>query len=135
MHRHIAAPMSRVFAAWTNPEVIRTWFAPGDMHVEEATAEARPGGRYRIVMQQPDGQQHIVGGEFLALHPDDLVEFSWRWENPDANTTRVRIDLREADGGTDLTLTHSEFVKQEYADSHEKGWIGCLAKLEPALAA
>ena len=135
MTRRIDAPVARVFAAWCDPAVIQRWFAPGDMHVPEASADARPGGRYRIVMQAPDGKQHIVVGEYLDLQADRAIEFTWQWEGSEA-ITRVRVDLRPVDAGsTELTLTHSGFATDEARDNHEKGWIGCLAKLGPALAA
>ncbi len=135
MNRHIEAPVARVFAAWCDPAVIRRWFAPGDMHVHEASADARPGGRYRIVMQAPDGKQHIVGGEYIDIRDNEKIEFTWAWEGSPA-PTRVRVDLKPSEaGGTDLTLTHSNFLDEETRNRHEHGWTGCLAKLGPALAA
>jgi uncharacterized protein YndB with AHSA1/START domain len=134
MTRRIDLPVARVFAAWCDPLLIRRWFAPGDMHVPEAQADARPGGRYRIVMQEPDGKQHIVGGEYLDIQKDRRLEFTWQWEGSEA-TTRVRIDLQSLDAGsTELTLTHDGFATTEARDNHQKGWTGCLAKLGPDLA-
>ena len=103
MKRRIDAPMSHVFAAWCKPALIQRWFAPGDMHVPEASADLRQGGRYRIVMQAPDGKQHIVGGEYLAIQPDRALEFTWQWEGSDART-RVRVDLEPSSGGGDSRI-------------------------------
>lgn len=36
LHRTIDAPVEKVFAAWTNPEQLRRWFAPDDAVVARA---------------------------------------------------------------------------------------------------
>lgn len=82
----LAAPRDRVYQAWTDVAQIRRWFAPGDMRVPEAIADDRPGGRYRIVMERPDGQQHIATGEYHDVVPNERLSFSWRWEGSDATT-------------------------------------------------
>jgi uncharacterized protein YndB with AHSA1/START domain len=123
-----AAP-EQVFNAWTKADVMKNWFAPGDMSVPEATADARPGGAYRIVMQEPSGDQHIVGGEFKELNPHSLIAFTWQWEGS-PNTTLVTIKLSEtAEGKTQLSLVHSEFIEEGFRDHHQDGWNGCLANL------
>ena len=39
-----------------------------------------------------------------------------------------------AAGKTRLTLTHSRFPEDKSRDEHERGWNGCLAKLDDAVA-
>ena len=43
----IAAPVERVYLAWTDPALLSRWMAPGNL-VAEATANAEVGGTYRI---------------------------------------------------------------------------------------
>lgn len=65
------APPSRVFEAWTNPEMLRQFHAPGDIFVADVTVDLRIGGLYRIVMKHPDGEQFIgrrVYREINATH-------------------------------------------------------------------
>jgi uncharacterized protein YndB with AHSA1/START domain len=122
-----AAP-AEVFAAWSEPSVVSRWFAPGDLHVAQAEIDFRVGGRYRIVMQRPDGGLHIVGGEYRCIVPHERLSFSWAWEGSDA-TTEVELCFEPVDKHTDLTLTHREFQTDEARVSHQQGWEGCLAKL------
>ena len=123
------APIEKVFSAWTQTEVIKSWFAPGDMTVPEASAEPIAGGRYRIVMQDPGGEQHIVAGEFREVSPHNKLVFTWQWQDS-PNTTLVAVDLEAIDETTTkLTLNHSEFVEVQFRDKHEQGWKGCLANL------
>lgn len=130
IHRHFAAPVADVFDAWCNPETLRRWFAPGDAKVPEASADPTPGGRYRIVMESSDCNFNTVGGEYLAVKANELLEFTWSWEGSEA-VTRVRVEVQpSADGGTDLTLTHSQFADVEQRDKHVEGWAACLVNLE-----
>jgi len=45
LKRTLPATPDRVFAAWTRPELVRRWFSPGEMAVEEAALDVRVGGR------------------------------------------------------------------------------------------
>lgn len=129
LEQEFNAPIDKVFAAWTDPAIIKTWFAPGEMTVPEATADPKPGGKYRIVMQDQDGEQHIVVGEFKSLTPHTQLIFSWRWETS-PNTTLVKVELESVnEQQTKLRLNHSEFIEEGFRDHHLQGWQGCLANL------
>jgi uncharacterized protein YndB with AHSA1/START domain len=131
INRQFNVPVSRLYSAWCDPQVIRGWFAPGEMHVAEADADVREGGRYRIVMQEPQGEQHIVGGEYREVDENRRLVFTWQWQNS-PTATLVALDFSEpVPGQSALRLVHSEFIDQESCDHHQKGWIGCLAKLFP----
>src|SRR5262249_52595902 len=61
--RKLAAPPDRCFRAWTDPEALKRWFGPGATEVLLAEADPRVGGRYRVVMRSPSGEEHDVSGE------------------------------------------------------------------------
>jgi uncharacterized protein YndB with AHSA1/START domain len=129
----LAAPLERVFAAWSSAEQVRRWFAPGDMRVPEAEVDLRPGGRYRIVMEEKDGQRHVVTGEYREIVPNERLAFTWQWEGSEA-VTFVEVEFRAIDdGGTELSLVHTQFAAEEHRDMHGKGWRGCLANLQAYL--
>ena len=64
IERTLSAPAAAVFAAWTDPAKIKTWMAPGPLSVPRADVDLRPGGRYRIEMQDPGGDKHVAVGEY-----------------------------------------------------------------------
>jgi uncharacterized protein YndB with AHSA1/START domain len=43
--------------------------------------------------------------------------------------SRVEIDLRPIDTGTERTVTHSRLLTEASRASHEQGWNGALDKL------
>ena len=126
--RHIDAPPERVFAAWTQPEAMCRWFAPGNMTVPEAEADLRVGGAWRVVMLDPDGSRHVVGGVYREIVPASRLRLSWRWEGSEV-TSEVEVRLRADGAGTELQLHHRELDSESSRDQHRKGWEGCLANL------
>ena len=53
--RIIDAPRAKVFKAWTDPELLKQWFAPLPYTTPVAELDVRPGGANRIVMRDPQG--------------------------------------------------------------------------------
>ena len=43
-NRLIPATSAEVFDAWTNPELLKAWFAPGSMTVPSVRRDLRTGG-------------------------------------------------------------------------------------------
>ncbi|HEY0782201.1 MAG TPA: SRPBCC domain-containing protein, partial [Thermoanaerobaculia bacterium] len=56
--RTLEAPVADVFFAWTDAAKLQRWLAPAPCTVLEATADPRPGGRYRLVVVDPQGNHH-----------------------------------------------------------------------------
>jgi len=62
LKRRINASPARVFSAWTDPEKLKRWMEPGEVRLQLAEANPHVGGRYRLVMKVPDGNQPDVSG-------------------------------------------------------------------------
>ena len=74
MVRVFDAPRAAVFKAWTDPKVLAQWWGPKGFTNPVCEADARSGGKWRIVMQGPDGSQYPHGGEYLeVVAPEKLV--------------------------------------------------------------
>lgn len=134
--RILKAAPEKVFAAWTEPQALKRWMAPNAaMEVTVAEADAKPGGRYRIVMREADGTEHRVGGVYREIEPGRKLSFTWAWESTPERETLVTVELRPNGAGTELTLTHTQFADAAARDMHNQGWIGCIGQLERLMAA
>ena len=130
LHRVIDAPVEAVYAAWTEPETMRRWLAPGDASVVRAVAEVAVGGTFLIELRGADGRRWLTRGVYRDVVPGRRLVHTWRWEGSEVETL-VAVEFEPEPGGrTRLTLTHSRFAENEARDEHVRGWTGCLAKLE-----
>ena len=133
-HR-FAAPRERVFDAWTDPELLRRWWAAaGTWDTPEADVDLRPGGRYRLSMRNPDsGDVHTVGGEYTEVSRPDRLVYTWAWEmgvGVTGDESLVTVEFIDAGDGTEVVLTHTGLAGEQDRDNHEHGWRECLANLE-----
>ena len=137
IERTFAAPRSRVFAAWSDPEVLRRWWGAGpDWTSPSVEIDLREGGRYRLAMQNPgDGAVYTVGGEYVEVAPPERLVSTWRWETPGSPTadltTLVTVEFVElAPDATTVVLTHTGFTDGEQRERQSEGWAACIANLD-----
>jgi uncharacterized protein YndB with AHSA1/START domain len=131
MRRVIPAARQRVFDAWTNPEALKQWSAPGDLTNPLVEVDLTVGGRYRITMLAPDGRQHQVTGVYRLVDPPRRLAYTWFWEtNPSLGEMLVEVEFIERGAKTEVVLQQSLLPSPEAIANHERGWAGCLLKLE-----
>ena len=131
MERTFDATPQELWAAWTDPAQYATWFnpAPGmDLVIHEF--DARPGGKIRFDMPQPDGNKNPQEGVFHALSPYTRIEsgapdrsflIDVRFEPVSASRTRVRLAVTG--------------VPPEYHQMAREGWGRGFDKLDRLLGA
>ena len=130
LHRVIDAPVEAVWAAWTEPEWLCRWLAPGNATVVRAVAEVAVGGTFLVEIRGADGRKWLTRGLYREVVPHRRLVLTWCWEGSEVGTLVTVEFEREEAARTRLTLTHSRFAEDEARDEHERGWSGCLAKLE-----
>lgn len=110
--RRIAARPPIVFDALTTADGIACWWGPDAGPVLLAETDIRIGGHFRVRFRMLDDGEPEEAGE----------------------VSRVEIDLRPIDTGTELTFTHSRLRTEASRSSHRQGWNGALDKLVRHLA-
>jgi uncharacterized protein YndB with AHSA1/START domain len=139
MERTFSAQPEAVFEAWTGAEVLRRWWAPGpDWETPIAEADVTVGGRLRIVMRSPDGEEFGGGGEYVEVMPPERLVFTWRWDGHEGHEGSQLIEVEFSDNGdgtTKVVVTNRGLKDEESMKSHREGWQGSLANLERVLAA
>ena len=133
--RRFKAPPQKVFSAWTDPEKVKRWMGPGEVKTIRAENDVRVGGRYRILMQTPAGEEHDVSGVYREVIANEKLVYSWAWKSMPERESLVTVTFKPDGDGTLLTLTHEQFLDEAARDSHQGGWNGALVKLEKYLAA
>jgi uncharacterized protein YndB with AHSA1/START domain len=131
--RRFAAPAQAVFEAWTSAELLRRWYPPGaDWDTPVAEVDLRVGGRLRLVMRSPDGEEFGGGGEYREIMPPTRLVFTWAWDRSDVaeGVQLVEVDFTEhPDGTTTVVLTNHGLVEERTRESHRGGWEGSFDNL------
>lgn len=128
VRRIIPAPRERVFQAWTRPEEVKKWAAPGDMNVPVAEVDLRVGGKYRIEMQAPNGARHIASGEYREITPPKRLVYTWGWEDTALKDSVVTVEFQDRGKSTEVILRHERLPDAESRARHLEGWTGCMNK-------
>jgi uncharacterized protein YndB with AHSA1/START domain len=134
LKRRLNAAPAKVFAAWTDPEKVKRWMGPEGVETLLAEIDPRTGGRYRLLMRAPDGENHDVSGVYREVVPNEKLVFTWAWKSTPERESVVTITIKPDGDSSLLTLTHEQFFDEEARDRHQHGWSGALTKLEKFVA-
>ena len=136
LSRTYDAPVERVFAAWTDPQIAAKFMGPGNVKATNIKIDPRVGGKYSITMVLEDGETMHVAGVYREVQPPHRLSMTWRWEEDDpadAYDTLLTLEFLERGEKTELVLTHDQFRRVESRDNHEKGWSAILEQLTSAV--
>lgn len=76
LNRLVDAPPAALYRCWTEPALLKRWFAPEPWTVPEAEVDLRVGGANRIVMRGPDGTHYPNRGVYLEIVPNARLVFT-----------------------------------------------------------
>ena len=136
IERTFEAPVERVFEAWTSEEVLRRWLYgnPG-WETPIAEVDLRVGGRIRIVMRDPTGEEEAgATGEYKTIEPPHRLVFTWVWDHDLDHPQLIELEFSEHEGRTTVRMTNSAIPTDEYWQSQQRGWHVCYDNLERVLA-
>lgn len=136
--RLIDAPREAVWRAWTDPELLKRWFAPLPYTTPEAAFDLRPGGASTIVMQAPDGTRMPNRGQFLEVTPHERLVFTdaytGDWTPREGKPFMTVVLTFEDDGGRTRYTARVLHWTREDREAHEamgfhQGWATCAEQL------
>jgi uncharacterized protein YndB with AHSA1/START domain len=134
LERTIAAPPETVFDAWLTADVLRRWWPAGAAwETPVAEVDPRVGGRLRLVMRSPDGEEFGGTGEFIVLERPERLVYRWTWDGHGAHegANLVEVEFTDVGGGaTHVVLTNSGLPDEEARRAHQEGWETSLDNLE-----
>jgi uncharacterized protein YndB with AHSA1/START domain len=140
--RLIDAPRQKLFRAWTEPELLKQWFAPLPCTTPVAELDVRPGGSSLIVMRAPDGAEMPNRGVYLEVVENERLVFTnayvAAWEPSEKPFMTVILTFETQGGKTRYTALARHWTVADRA-AHEKmgfhgGWGQCADQLEALVA-
>jgi Uncharacterized conserved protein len=137
--RLIDAPRSAVWRCWTEPGLMKQWFAPAPWTTPRVDIDVRPGGSSLVVMADPDGNEYPNPGVYLEVVEEEKLVFTdaytGDWEPVEGTPfMTVVLTFEDEDGKTRYTARARHWTKEK-RDEHEKmgfheGWGICADQLE-----
>lgn len=122
----IQAPIEKVFDAWLDAETLAKFMLPAPgMPTPEVITDARPGGRFSIIMHVGDEKIPHTGEYLEIIRPDKLV---FTWESP-CSVDQSTVTLKFAaitPVSTEMELTHVRFIDEDTRADHDRGWTNIL---------
>lgn len=147
LERTLNAPRDLVWRAWTDPKLLKQWFAPKPYEISEVDMDLRPGGIFRIRMVGPDGfdtghgnagcMLEVVDGEKLVWTSALAPQYRPAEMGEGCESFPMTAVVTFADAGDGKTLYRAVAMHRNEADRdiHEKmgfddGWGKCSVQLE-----
>jgi uncharacterized protein YndB with AHSA1/START domain len=141
LERAISVPPERVWAAWTEPELLMKWFTPAPWKTTAVDIDLRPGGRCVTTMESPEGDQYPNVGCYLQVEPNRLLVFTSMMTedfrplapgNSLGFTARIEIEATP-DGGTHYRAIAMHANEDDYMQHSDmgfaEGWGAALDQL------
>ena len=128
--RIIDASREKVFRAWTEPALLKRWFAPLPWITPIVETDVRVGGSSLIVMRGPDGKEFPNRGVYLEVIENQRLvftdAFSKAWEPSEKPFMTVILTFDELNGQTKYTARVRHWTMAD-REAHEKmgfhqGW-------------
>ena len=135
--RLIAAPREKVFKAWTDPELLKQWFAPLPWTTPHAELDVRTGGANLIVMRSPEGNEFPNRGVYLEVIENERLVFTdaytKAWEPSEKPFFTAVLTFEDEGGKTRYTARALHWTVAD-RETHEKmgfheGWGQCADQL------
>ena len=137
--RLLDAPAEKLFRCWTDPVLLKQWFAPRPYTTPVADVDVRPGGASNVVMKSPEGQEIPCPGQYLEVVPNRRLVFSdaftGNWNPKEGAPFMVATIGFEPEGSktryTAVVRHWSEDDKKKHEEmGFHQGWGICADQLE-----
>ena len=136
--RSFDAPRELVFKAFTDADAVRQWWGLNSTETVVDQLEARPGGRWRFVQRDGDGNEFGFHGVYHDLQAPERIVYTFEFEGMPGHVLLETLVFEDQGGRTLLTDTS---VFQSVADRDgmlqsgmESGAAESLDRLDDYLA-
>jgi uncharacterized protein YndB with AHSA1/START domain len=132
------APRERVWAAFTDPELISQWWGLKSTTTVVDQMEVRPGGAWRFVERNSDGSETGFRGTYREVAPPERLVYTFEWEGMPGHVLVETVtfdDLGAQTKVTNVSLFHTSEERDGMLQSGmEKGLNESYEQLDELLA-
>ena len=143
--REFAAPVDKVWKAWTDSTILDKWWAPRPWKAETKIMNFSPGGTWLYAMAGPNGEQHWSRIGFETITPETGFTYTCNFcdedGNVDDNAPAMHWALKFMPTATgskvevDLSFDNEADIKKIIEMGFEGGFTMALGNLDELLEA
>jgi uncharacterized protein YndB with AHSA1/START domain len=117
--KEFAAPVSNVWAAWTEKELLDQWWAPKPWRARTKSMDFKVGGQRLYAMVGPQGEEHWALADYTSITPAKNFKFLDAFCDSEGNISK---DLPRShwnvdfSGSGDSTVVHVEIKHEKLSD-------------------
>ena len=132
LHRIFAAPVEKVFKAFTDADAMACWLPPYGFVCKVHSIDAKIGGAYKMSFTNfTTGKSHSFGGEYLEIVPNELLKYTDQFDDPNLPGQMITtIQLKSVLCGTELFVTQEGIPDIIPTEMCYLGWQESLDKLK-----
>ncbi|HEX2541650.1 MAG TPA: SRPBCC family protein [Caldimonas sp.] len=136
--RDIDASPEALYRCWTEPELMKQWFAPKPWTTPHAETDVRAGGSSLVVMRSPDGEDMPNPGVYLEVVPHRRIvstdAYTRAWEPSEKPFMTLILTFDDLGGGRTRYTARARHWSEADREAHEKmgfaeGWGRCTDQL------
>ena len=132
----IDAPREKLFRAWTEPALIKQWFAPLPWTTPHAEMDVRAGGATNMVMRGPNGEEFPNPGLILEVVKNEKLVFTdaytKAWEPSAKPFMTVVLTFADEGGKTPLHRPRAALDQGRLEGARGDGFPPGLDPVHPA---
>jgi uncharacterized protein YndB with AHSA1/START domain len=139
--RTFDAPRELVWKAHTDPELVAKWWGPNRHQTRVEEMDLRPGGKWRYVSVDADGNEFAFYGEYLEIVPPEKIRWTFMFDLPEVGPQGGPETLTLEDLGDGRTLMRAvshmgsaEVIDEALATGMIQGAIETWDRLDALLA-
>ncbi len=132
LHRVLAAPVEKVFKAFTDADAMASWLPPYGFVCKVHSMDFKIGGTYKMSFTNfTSGHSHSFGGEYLEIVSNELLKYTDRFDDPNLPGQMITtIQLKSVLCGTELFVTQEGIPDAIPTEMCYLGWQESLDKLK-----
>lgn len=138
--RAFAAPLAKVWAAWTQSELLEQWFAPKPWRAKTKSMDFRPGGFWLYAMVGPDGSEHWARADYKSIQEMNSFTVYDAFCDPEGNintalprslwTNKFTEDAGKTIVTMEIAYDTLEDLEQIIALGFKEGFIAAMENLD-----
>jgi uncharacterized protein YndB with AHSA1/START domain len=128
------APRERVFAVYTDPELIPQWWGPRRMTTIVDQMDVRPGGAWRFVAREPNGEEIGFWGTYREVTAPERIVQTFECEAMPGHVLVETATFEDLGGRTKVTTTSLFHTSEERDDMLASGMERGLTETHDRLA-